>query len=89
MKTYRRLKVTGLLALGLGSSTAIRTAARADQRANAAATAVSDRVVMMERFVVSATRIDRSLVFAPPGNERTYLERLRAVLVPPAAPREK
>jgi hypothetical protein len=57
---FRAPKAAGLLALGWAASTLVQPAARADQRANSAALPIDDRVVMMERFVVSTTRIDKN-----------------------------
>ncbi len=55
----RPLKAAFLLAMGFGASLAIRPAAKADQQADADASA-HNRAVMMQRFIVSATRIEKN-----------------------------
>jgi hypothetical protein len=58
-EAFRAFKVAGYFALGCGASTAIRPAGGADLGADAAA-AEYGRVVMMQRYIVSATRIDKN-----------------------------
>jgi hypothetical protein len=59
MDALRATKAAFVFALGFGAAAAIPPAARADQGADAAASA-HNRVVMMQRFIVSATRIEKN-----------------------------
>jgi len=59
MDAFRAFQGAGFLALGWGASLSVLPVAGADQRADAAAEEYG-RVVMMQRYIVSATRIDKN-----------------------------
>lgn len=57
---FHSLRMVGVLALSCAASTAVQPAAFASQGSKPAADVVDDRMIMMQRFVVSATRIEKN-----------------------------
>jgi hypothetical protein len=57
---FHSLRMVGVLALSCAASTAFQPAAVASQGSKPADDVVDDRMIMMQRFVVSATRIERN-----------------------------